>query len=101
MIVHDGLYSLLERGEWVLTRERISPSEMRTIFTTFTARDLVIINQGVVCQEMSKIEGAWTFEIEYSKLDIFLKPENTETRTLKQCGLVEPLGWEVLALRGQ
>jgi len=66
MIVHYGLYSLLERGEWVMmTRERIFPSEMRAIFTTFTARDLVIINQGVVCQEMSKIEGTWTFEIEY------------------------------------
>jgi alpha-L-fucosidase len=37
MIVHYGVYSLLERGEWVLNRERIPPAEYRKLAERFTA----------------------------------------------------------------
>jgi alpha-L-fucosidase len=37
MIVHYGLYSLLERGEWALNRERIPPDEYRGLMSRFTA----------------------------------------------------------------
>ncbi len=35
MFIHYGLYSMLERGEWVMNREKISPSEMESISKTF------------------------------------------------------------------
>ena len=37
MIVHYGLYSLLERGEWALNRERIPADEYRGLMARFTA----------------------------------------------------------------
>jgi alpha-L-fucosidase len=37
MIVHYGLYSLLERGEWAVNRERIDPDEYRGLMRRFTA----------------------------------------------------------------
>jgi len=37
MIIHYGLYSLLERGEWALNRERIAPDEYRALMSRFTA----------------------------------------------------------------
>ncbi len=35
MFVHYGLYSMLERGEWVMNRERLDPSEMRALSQRF------------------------------------------------------------------
>ena len=37
LFVHYGLYSQLERGEWVMNRERLSQDEMRGLFDRFTA----------------------------------------------------------------
>jgi len=37
MFVHYGLYSLLERGEWVMNRERIPLAESRELAKSFTA----------------------------------------------------------------
>ena len=37
MFIHYGLYSLLERGEWVMNRERLSPERMRDLAAQFTA----------------------------------------------------------------
>ena len=37
MFIHYGLYSLLERGEWVMNRERLSPERMRDLASQFTA----------------------------------------------------------------
>ena len=38
LFVHYGLYSLLERGEWVMNRERLSQDEMQALAESFTAR---------------------------------------------------------------
>lgn len=38
MFVHYGLYSLLERGEWVMNREAIPPAEYRKVMDRFTAK---------------------------------------------------------------
>jgi alpha-L-fucosidase len=35
MFVHYGLYSMLERGEWVMNRERIAPADMRALAQRF------------------------------------------------------------------
>ena len=35
LFVHYGLYSILERGEWVMNRERLSPDEMRALARQF------------------------------------------------------------------
>ncbi len=37
LFVHYGLYSLLERGEWVMNRERLTQAEMRVLAGRFTA----------------------------------------------------------------
>ncbi|MDQ8192888.1 alpha-L-fucosidase [Coraliomargarita sp. SDUM461004] len=37
MFIHYGLYSLLERGEWVMNRERIPSQAMRKLAERFTA----------------------------------------------------------------
>lgn len=37
LFVHYGLYSLLERGEWVMNRERMAPEAMRSLAMRFTA----------------------------------------------------------------
>jgi len=37
MFVHYGLYSLLERGEWAMNREKIEPQEMQKLAARFTA----------------------------------------------------------------
>lgn len=37
LFVHYGLYSILERGEWVMNRERLSPRRMRELMRDFTA----------------------------------------------------------------
>jgi len=37
LVVHYGLYSLLERGEWVLNREQLPPDEYRMLARRFTA----------------------------------------------------------------
>ena len=39
MFVHYGLYSLLERGEWVMNRERIPAAECRKLADSFTAEN--------------------------------------------------------------
>lgn len=36
LFIHWGLYSLLERGEWVMFRERIAPEEYRQLADRFT-----------------------------------------------------------------
>jgi alpha-L-fucosidase len=35
LFVHYGLYSILERGEWAMNRERITPDEMRALAGRF------------------------------------------------------------------
>ena len=35
MFVHFGLYSMLERGEWVMNRERLAPADMRALAQRF------------------------------------------------------------------
>lgn len=35
LFVHYGLYSILERGEWVMNRERLNPDEMRALARQF------------------------------------------------------------------
>jgi len=35
MFVHYGLFSMLERGEWVMNRERMSPRDLRTLAQDF------------------------------------------------------------------
>ena len=35
LFIHYGLYSMLERGEWVMNRERTTPAEMRKLAETF------------------------------------------------------------------
>ena len=37
LFVHYGLFSLLERGEWVMNRERISPTEYAKLADRFIA----------------------------------------------------------------
>lgn len=37
MFIHYGLFSLLERGEWVMNRERLEPGQMRALAERFTA----------------------------------------------------------------
>src|SRR4051794_35642981 len=37
LFVHYGLYSLLERGEWVLNREGIAVDEYKSLAKRFTA----------------------------------------------------------------
>ena len=39
MFVHYGLYSMLERGEWVLNRERIPLAEYKKLANSFTAEN--------------------------------------------------------------
>ena len=46
MFVHYGLYSMLERGEWVMNRERIAPAEMRTLAREF---DPARFDAGALC----------------------------------------------------
>lgn len=38
MFVHYGLFSMLERGEWVMNREKISPNEMASLAKAFTPK---------------------------------------------------------------
>lgn len=35
MFIHYGLYSMLERGEWMMNRERLSPDEMQALAGRF------------------------------------------------------------------
>lgn len=37
LFIHYGIYSLLERGEWVMNRERMSVEDMRDLSKRFTA----------------------------------------------------------------
>lgn len=46
MIIHHGLYSLLERGEWVLNREQIALDEYRALASRFTADKF---DAGAIC----------------------------------------------------
>ena len=39
LLIHYGLCSLLERGEWVMNRERLSHARMRDLMTHFTAAE--------------------------------------------------------------
>ncbi len=47
MFIHFGLYSLLERGEWVLNREQIPLDEYRQLARRFTAMKF---DAGAVCE---------------------------------------------------
>lgn len=46
LFVHYGLYSLLERGEWVMNREKIPREEYRKLADHFTAEKF---NAGEIC----------------------------------------------------
>ncbi|MEI6971313.1 MAG: alpha-L-fucosidase [bacterium] len=46
MFIHYGLYSLLERGEWVMNRERLSGEAMRALAGRFTA---ACFDAGALC----------------------------------------------------
>ena len=39
LFIHYGLYSLLERGEWAMNRERIAPNEYGKLAARFTAEN--------------------------------------------------------------
>jgi alpha-L-fucosidase len=39
LFIHYGLYSLLERGEWVWNREEIPLEEYKKLADRFTAKD--------------------------------------------------------------
>ncbi len=47
MFIHYGLFSMLERGEWVMNREKISPAEMENIAAKFNP---VNFNADEICQ---------------------------------------------------
>jgi alpha-L-fucosidase len=46
MFIHYGLYSLLERGEWAINRERIQVSEYKKLSNVFTAENF---NADAIC----------------------------------------------------